>query len=112
MPVATGSDSLELNNSNPLPNEPLLVRRDVVVKNANGLHLLPCSLIARTVKEFDGTVKLIRGAQAANAKSIMDVIQLGAVCGTELVVEVEGHGAEGLMHQLEQLFADEFMTDR
>ena len=111
MPVVTGSDSSELNN-NSLPSEPTRVLRDVVVKNANGLHLLPCSLIARTVKEFDGTVKLIRGSQSANAKSIMDVIQLGAVCGTELVVEVEGRGAEDLMGQLEQLFADEFLTDR
>ena len=112
MPVATGSDSLEMNNSNPPPNASTQVRRDVVVKNANGLHLLPCSLIARTVKEFDGTVKLIRGNQSANAKSIMDVIQLGAVCGTELVIEVEGRGANVLMDRLEQLFADEFMTDR
>ena len=112
MPVATGSDSLELNNSDSLPTESTLVRREVLVKNANGLHLLPCSLIARAVKEFDGTVKLIRGAQSANAKSVMDVIQLGAVCGTELIVEVEGRGADGLMDRLEQLFADEFMTDR
>jgi|GEM_PF-1458840 len=112
MPVATGSDSLELNNSNPLPTESTLVRREVLVKNANGLHLLPCSLIARAVKEFDGTVKLIRGSQSANAKSVMDVIQLGAVSGTELIVEVEGRGAESVMDRLEQLFADEFMTDR
>ena len=112
MPVATGSDSLEMNNSNHIPTEHTLVRREVLVKNANGLHLLPCSLIARTVKEFDGTVRLIRGNQAANAKSIMDVIQLGAVCGTELVIEAEGHGANELMDRLEQLFADEFMTDR
>jgi len=112
MPVATGSDSLELNNSNPQPTESTLVRREVLVKNANGLHLLPCSLIARTVKEFDGTVKVMRGTQSANAKSIMDVIQLGAVCGTELVIEIEGRGANVLMDRLEQLFADEFMTDR
>jgi phosphotransferase system HPr (HPr) family protein len=112
MPIAAGSDSLELNNGNPQVIGPALIRRNVLVKNANGLHLLPCSLIARTVKDFNGTVKLIRGSHAANAKSIMDVIQLGAVCGTELVIEVEGHGAEGLMDRLELLFADEFSTDR
>lgn len=109
MPVATGSDSLELNDSNPTSNT---VRRGVLVKNANGLHLLPCSIIARSVKEFDGTVKIIRGTTSANAKSIMDVIQLGAVCGTELEIEVEGRGAELIAEKLEQLFADEFMTDR
>ena len=112
MPVATGSDFLELESGNPMPTEPTLVRRDVLVKNANGLHLLPCSVIARAVKEFNGSVKLIRGSNVANAKSIMDVIQLGAVCGTELVLEVEGCGAEALTERLEQLFADEFMTDR
>ena len=112
MPAVIGTDPFELNSSNSPAAEPLLVRRTVMVKNANGLHLLPCSIIARTVKEFAGSVKLTRGSNAANAKSIMDVIQLGAVVGTELVLEVEGVGAEALMAQLEQLFADEFMTDR
>ena len=112
MPVATGPDSLELDNSNTLPTVPTTVRRGVLVKNANGLHLLPCSIIARAVKEFDGSVKIIRGKNTANAKSIMDVIQLGAVCGTELELEVSGLNAEAMMDRLEQLFADEFMTDR
>ena len=86
--------------------------RELIVKNANGLHLLPCSLIARAVKEFTGTVKLVRGRQEANAKSVMDVIQLGAACGTELTMIVDGPGAEVIADRLEQLFADEFMTDR
>lgn len=100
----SGADSLEL--------EPTLVRRELIVKNANGLHLLPCSLIARAVKEFAGSVKLVRGSQAANAKSVMDIIQLGATCGTEVTLEIDGQGAEAVADRIEQLFADEFMTDR
>ncbi len=99
-----GADSLEL--------EPTLVRRDLTVKNANGLHLLPCTVIARTVKEFAGTVKLVSGTQTANAKSPMDMILLCATCGTELTLEVDGPGAEAMADTVEQLFADEFMTDR
>jgi phosphotransferase system HPr (HPr) family protein len=99
-----GADSLEL--------EPTFVRRDLIVKNANGLHLLPSTVIARTVKEFAGTVKLVRGTQTANAKSPMDVILLQAGCGTELTLEVDGPGAEVMADIVEQLFADEFMTDR
>lgn len=112
MPVASGPESLELHNSNPSPIESLLVRREVLVKNANGLHLLPCSVIARAVKDFPGTVKLIRGNREANAKSIMDVIQLGAVCGTELMLEVDGPEAAEVADRIEQLFDDGFMTDR
>ncbi len=112
MPVASGPESLELHGSDPLPIESLMVRRAVLVKNANGLHLLPCSVIARAVKDFPGTVKLIRGNREANAKSIMDVIQLGAVCGTELTLEVEGQGAAEVTDRIEQLFDDGFMTDR
>ena len=112
MPVASGSGSLNLNSSRPMSTEQTAVRRTVLVKNANGLHLLPCSILARAVKDFSGTVKLIRGTREANAKSIMDVIQLGAVSGTELVLEVVGVDAEALVDRLEQLFADEFMTDR
>ncbi len=96
----------------PLELEPTMVRRELIVKNPNGLHLLPCSLIARAVKEFVGTVKLVRGSQEANAKSVMDVIQLGATSGTELTMIVDGPGAEAIADRLEQLFADGFMTDR
>lgn len=103
-PAMSGPDSVEL--------EPMNVRRDLIVKNANGLHLLPCSVIARTVKDFQGSVKLMNGAQQANAKSPMDMILLGATMGTELVLVVEGDGAESMADRVEQLFANEFMTDR
>lgn len=99
-----GADSLEL--------EPTLVRRELIVKNANGLHMLPGTVIARAVKEFAGTVKLIHGTKVANAKSAIDLIMLVAECGTELTLEVNGPGAEAMADTVEQLFADEFMTDR
>lgn len=91
---------------------PMDVRRDLIVKNPNGLHLLPCSLIARTVKDFPGSVKLVNGKQQANAKSPMDVILLGATMGTELTLVVEGAGAEDMADRIERLFAEEFQTDR
>jgi len=103
-PTMSGADSVEL--------EPMNVRRDLIVKNANGLHLLPCSVIARTVKDFAGSVKLVNGKQQANAKSPMDMILLGATMGTELTLVVEGQGAEAMADLVEKLFADEFMTDR
>ncbi len=99
-----GADSLEL--------EPTMVRRDLIVKNPNGLHMLPGTVIARTVKEFSGTVKLIHGTKVANAKSPIDLILLEAGCGTELTLEIDGPGAEAMADTVEQLFADEFMTDR
>lgn len=103
-PAMSGADSVEL--------EPMIVRRDLIVKNANGLHLLPCSVIARAVKDFPGSVKLDNGKQQANAKSPMDMILLGATMGTELVLIVEGPDAETMAERIERLFADEFMTDR
>ena len=99
-----GADSLEL--------EPTLIRRELIVKNPNGLHLLPSTVIARAVKEFVGTVKLVHGTQTANAKSPMDVILLQAACGSELTLEVDGPGAEAIADTVELLFANEFMTDR
>ncbi len=82
------------------------------MKNANGLHLLPCSVIARRCRIFAGSVKLVNGKQQANAKSPMDMILLGATMGTELTLVVEGPGAEAMADLVERLFADEFMTDR
>jgi phosphotransferase system HPr (HPr) family protein len=81
-----------------------LVRREMTVELVNGLHMVPCSAIAKAVREFGGPVRILRGSQVVDASSVFDLLGLGAERGTQLVLEADGDGAAELLDRLEQVF--------
>jgi len=80
------------------------VTRTLTVTNSNGLHLVPCSLIARTANGFACRVQIIRDKKVADAKNIFDLMGLGAACGTELLLSAEGDSAADSIAALTTLF--------
>ncbi|HID21974.1 MAG TPA: HPr family phosphocarrier protein, partial [Planctomycetaceae bacterium] len=83
-------------------------RQTVTVTLKEGLHLVPCSEIARTAAEFAGEVRVIAGAKQADAKSPMELMSLGADYGTRLTVEAVGQNAEEVVAKLVDLFRANF----
>jgi len=78
------------------------------VKNRLGLHLRAASTLADTIKKFDATVTLGSGKQAINARSVTNLIMLGAGQGTKLKVKVEGREAHAAMKAIKELFEQRF----
>lgn len=85
-----------------------IVRRTLTVELENGLHIVPCSAIARTVKDFPGAVRIIHGTVTADATSVFDLLGLNAQCGTTLTVEADGDGAGEILDRLTALFQSGF----
>ena len=57
----------------------------VVVRNKNGLHARPSSMLAEAAMKFEATsLTLRKGDVEVDAKSIMELRLLEATCGTEL----------------------------
>ena len=84
------------------------VTATVTVPGANGLLLVPCSLIAQTVAEFDCEVRIEKGQLSVNARNIFELISLSAGEGTELKLTAEGDVAEAAVQALIQLFKSGF----
>jgi phosphocarrier protein HPr len=81
----------------------------VVVRNKNGLHARPSSLLAEAAMRFKGTsVTVARGDIIVDAKSIMELLLLEATSGTELTLSAEGPEAEAAIEQLSALFERAF----
>ena len=78
------------------------------IKNRLGLHLRAASTLADTVKKFNATVTLGSGKQAVNARSVTNLIMLGAGQGTKLKVKVEGPDAHAAMSAIKELFEQRF----
>ena len=69
------------------------------------------STLADTVKRFTATVTLISGRQEVNARSVTQLIMLGAGQGTKLKVKVEGPDAAAAMTAIKSLFDARFGED-
>lgn len=84
-------------------------RQVVTVKPSHGLHLGPCSVIARLAMTFKQTsIALAKAAKKADAKSVFDLMTLEARCGDELELEITGDDAALAMEQFVQLFDHDF----
>ncbi|HVC43779.1 MAG TPA: HPr family phosphocarrier protein [Candidatus Binataceae bacterium] len=81
------------------------------IKNRLGLHLRAASTLADTVKRFTATVTLISGRQEVNARSVTQLIMLGAGQGTRLKIKVEGPDSAAAMAAIKSLFDARFGED-
>ncbi len=81
----------------------------VKILNRLGLHARPAALLAKCAANFNSRIELTadRGT-AADAKSILALLTLGATCGTELTVDAEGEDAALALNAVQQLFAAGF----
>jgi phosphotransferase system HPr (HPr) family protein len=93
-------------------SQPAIARRTVTVTSENGLHMVPCSEIAKFVRDFPGQVLIHKDHYAADARSILDLLQLKAECGTTLILEAQGESADLVVDGLAQLFASNFEVPR
>ena len=78
--------------------------KDLIVKNAHGLHARSGALLAKTANQFESEVTLEKNGQAVNGKSIMGVLMLAASQNSVLTVTVEGTDAEAAMAAIAALF--------
>ena len=86
-------------------SSPSVIRQTVTVTLENGLHLVPCSEIVKYVRDFRGDVQIYRDDIVADPRSVLDLLQLKAEKGTELIVEASGNDAEAVVHGLASLLA-------
>ena len=84
------------------------VMRDVIVINAKGLHARPASLIAKAAALHTSEIKVIKGEEEADAKSVLSLLILAASEGTPLTLWAKGEDGMRALDALEELFLNRF----
>jgi phosphocarrier protein HPr len=69
------------------------------------LHARPAGLFVREAAKFGAQVMVSANGKTANAKSILEVLALGATGGTELTIEASGDDAAEAVAGLVDLVA-------
>ena len=69
------------------------------------LHARPAGLFVREAARFAASIVVAANGKQANAKSILEVLALGAEAGTELEISASGHDATAAVESLAALTA-------
>ena len=64
--------------------------KDVLVQNQVGLHARPATFFIQKANEFKSSVWVEKEERRANAKSLLGVLSLGIVGGTNIRVIADG----------------------
>jgi phosphotransferase system HPr (HPr) family protein len=87
------------------------VRRTIVVRNKQGLHARPAAMFVKVAQQFSSSIALVHENHRVEARSMMDLLTLGAGQGTELVLEACGDDAHEAVEALAQLVEVGFLAE-
>ena len=80
-----------------------MLKREVTIINKLGLHARAAAKFVTLAARFASDIRVLRGQQAVNGKSIMGVMMLAAGKGTRLEIQAVGEDAEQALDSLETL---------
>ena len=89
----------------------LPVKRVVVVPNKQGMHARPAEMFVRRAQQFQSKIEIVRDGYRIEAKSIMNLLTLGAAQGTELTLEAEGSDAQEAVDALAEVIEKDFLEE-
>ncbi|NLM04807.1 MAG: HPr family phosphocarrier protein [Clostridiales bacterium] len=67
-----------------------MLEKVIEIKNKSGIHARPASMLVREASKYKSDITIIKGNSELNAKSIMNVMGMGAKCGDEITIRVSG----------------------
>jgi phosphotransferase system HPr-like phosphotransfer protein len=85
----------------------MTLRQEIRVAGACGLTMLRCTHLIAQFHHFRGSIKISNAAISVDGRSMIDLLQLAAVDGTLLTIELTGQNAEPIMSRVASLLAHE-----
>lgn len=80
-----------------------MVKENIVVRNSSGLHARPAANFVKTANAFKASVKVFYAGREADAKSILEVLSLGAGKGATISLKADGEDAALAIKALKEL---------
>ncbi len=84
--------------------------KEVTVTNSVGLHARPATFFIQKSNEFKSSVWVEKGDRRINAKSLLGILSLGIIKGTEIKIIADGVDEEAAVSSLANLIENE-LTD-
>lgn len=78
------------------------------IKNKLGLHARAAAMFVRLSNKFSSDIKLIKDGYEVNGKSILGILSLAAIQGTELNIVAVGEDAREAISEIGKLIESGF----
>ena len=87
-----------------MKQQPLLLTQNLTVPCQQGIHMRAASQIVTLANRFRADVWFSSQSRSANAKSILSMLELGAVAEEKLVLTAKGADAADAVKAMTELF--------
>ena len=84
--------------------------KEVLVENQVGLHARPATFFIQKANEFKSSIWVEKEERRVNAKSLLGVLSLGIVGGTNIKILADGADEEDAVEGLVQLVKSGFAS--
>jgi phosphotransferase system HPr (HPr) family protein len=74
--------------------------RNIVITNELGLHARPAAMIAKLAQKAQTNIWIVKNGAKVDAASIIDILSLGCVKGTELTFLTEHKNDVGVIDEI------------
>ncbi len=78
---------------------------NITVHSQLGLHARPAAKLAQQLQKFNVNIQVHCGQNKADAKSVLDLLTLGAINGSELFFYANGQDASQCLAHIEAFFS-------
>lgn len=85
-----------------------MVSSEVMVQNSVGLHARPATFFIQRANEFKSSIWVEKDERRVNAKSLLGVLSLGIVKGTQISIIADGSDEEEAVKTLVELIESNF----
>ena len=82
--------------------------RNFVIKNRLGLHARAAAVLVALTSRFSSSIMISKDSFEIDGKSILGVLSLAAIYGTEVAVTTEGEDSELAMEEVSRLIEGGF----
>jgi len=85
-----------------------VIARDIEIKNKLGLHARAAAKLVHTAARFKSSIKIKKGDEEVDGKSILGILLLAAGRGSVITVRAEGEVEAAAVDAIEKLIDAKF----
>jgi phosphocarrier protein len=85
-----------------------VIERDIEIKNKLGLHARAAAKLVHTAARFRSDIKIRKGDEEVDGKSILGILLLAAARGTTITIKANGEDEAEAVEAIEKLIDAKF----
>ena len=85
-----------------------MITREIEIKNKLGLHARAAAKLVHTAARFKSEIKVIKGDEEVDGKSILGILLLAAGRGAVVTVKADGEDERAALDAVQQLIDQKF----